>query len=102
MRSAIFQLRRDLMNKLKLQLDDLAVESFDTACRAKDKGTVFGEQCTCYTVCTCPGCPTCDATCPNTCYYTCDDNTCADTCGGLSYCYCISQWETCPRGCIRQ
>jgi hypothetical protein len=88
------------MNKLKLELDDLAVESFDTTCGNNDRGTVVGEQqlCTCPTACTCPGCPTCDATCPDTCVH-----TCADTCGGLSYCYCVSQWETCPvRGCIRQ
>ncbi|HEX6371941.1 MAG TPA: hypothetical protein VF006_23660 [Longimicrobium sp.] len=82
----------------KLRLDDLAVESFDTtATKRKQKGTVFGEQCTCYTVCTCPGCPTCaatcaqtcdDQTCPacpscaDTCAYTCDDNTCLNSCEG--------------------
>ena len=60
------------MRKLKLEIENLAVESFDTQAAAKPKGTVFGEQCTCYTACTCPGCPTCD----NTCAYTCDDATC--------------------------
>ncbi|HEY0016545.1 MAG TPA: hypothetical protein VGC13_09515 [Longimicrobium sp.] len=58
--------------KLKLNLEDLTVESFNTTTAEKPKGTVFGEQCTCYTNCTCPGCPTCD----NTCAYTCDDATC--------------------------
>jgi hypothetical protein len=68
----------------KLRMDDLAVESFDTTTVKKnEKGTVVGEQlCTCWTVCTCPGCPTCDATCPATCAYTCDDQTCADSCEG--------------------
>src|SRR5829696_7699538 len=57
----------------KLRLDDLAVESFNTCEVRREKGTVVGEQmCTCYTVCTCPGCPTCAATCA----YTCDDQTC--------------------------
>ncbi|HEX6371938.1 MAG TPA: hypothetical protein VF006_23645 [Longimicrobium sp.] len=83
------------MNKLKLSLESLAVESFDTTKPETNKGTVFGEQCTCYTQCTCPGCPTCanyntcDATCPATCVNTCDDPSCAGSCGGES-CY-----ETC-------
>jgi hypothetical protein len=69
------------MRKLKLDLDQLTVDSFHTAAPARREGTVFGEQCTCYTNCTCPGCPTCDHTCANTCAYTCDDATCANTCG---------------------
>jgi hypothetical protein len=68
------------MNKLKLSLESLTVESFDTTVAEKAKGTVFGEQCTCPTQCTCPGCPTCDATCPNTCVNTCDDLSCAGSC----------------------
>jgi hypothetical protein len=73
-----------MRTKLKLNLDDLSVDSFDTSRSEKPKGTVFGEQCTCWTQCaqnTCPGCPTCDATCAGscaaTCAYTCDDATCA-------------------------
>ncbi|HEX2206353.1 MAG TPA: hypothetical protein VHG93_01620 [Longimicrobium sp.] len=79
-----------MQTKLKLDLDQLTVESFDTSRHAEKKGTVFGEQCTCYTQCTCPGCPTCanyntcDNTCPNTCAYTCDDNTCPYTCDDAS------------------
>jgi hypothetical protein len=61
------------MRKLTLNLDQLAVDSFDTAAATEKKGTVFGEQCTCQTQCSCPGCPTCD--------YTCDDVTCAASCG---------------------
>ena len=85
------------MNKLKLSLESLAVESFDTTNTDKAKGTVFGEQCTCWTQCgqnTCPGCPTCanyntcDATCPNTCYNTCDDASCLETCVTCAFtCY---------------
>ncbi|HEU0298427.1 MAG TPA: hypothetical protein VFR37_03215 [Longimicrobium sp.] len=64
------------MAKLRLNLDQLTVDSFGTSTRAAPKGTVFGEQCTCQTACTCPGCNTCDNTyCnQNTCGggYTCD------------------------------
>jgi hypothetical protein len=78
-----------MRGKLSLNLDDLSVDSFDTTSSEKATGTVFGEQCTCYTQCTCPGCPTCDAscngtcgdTCAGTCAYTCDDASCAGTCG---------------------
>ena len=69
-----------MRTKLTLNLDDLSVDSFDTTTTQKEKGTVFGEQCTCYTNCTCPGCPSCGNTCPATCAYTCDDYTCANTC----------------------
>jgi hypothetical protein len=93
------------MNKLKLHLDELSVESFDTTGTEKAKGTVFGEQCTCYTQCTCPGCPTCD----NTCNYTCDDATCpacptcAASCNGTcqyceSYDYCGTQYDATCNG----
>ncbi|HEU4881344.1 MAG TPA: hypothetical protein VFT45_03835 [Longimicrobium sp.] len=76
------------MNKLSLSLDALRVESFDTTpAERKQKGTVFGEQCTCYTACSCPGCPTCGATCyvpgnGNTCEHTCAAEYTCDTCMG--------------------
>jgi hypothetical protein len=92
------------MNKLKLKLDELAVESFATCGTEREKGTVFAEACTCpgvtcantcpatcaYTCddATCPQCPTCAATCANT----CDDPSCNGTCG-------FSCWDTCGRGC---
>ena len=92
--------------KLSLKLDDLMVDSFDTTAAQKAKGTVFGEQCTCWTNCTCPGCPTCNtcgdtcntcgATCPATCYNTCDDatcNTCGDTCNYSCEC---NSYQPCP------
>ena len=83
----------------KLRMDDLAVESFDTtAVKRDEKGTVVGEQlCTCWTVCTCPGCPTCAATCPATCAYTCDDATCANTCANT--CDDFSCAESCGGTC---
>jgi hypothetical protein len=71
-----------MRNKLTLKLEDLSVESFDTTVKQKARGTVFGEQCTCYTNCTCPGCPTCYASCNGTCGGTCGENTCAASCNG--------------------
>ena len=77
-------------HKLKLNLDELTVDSFDTMRPAPKAGTVFGEQCTCYTNCTCPGCPTCyascDGTCAGTCAQTCDDATCAGCASGYYTC----------------
>lgn len=69
------------MRKLRLDLDQLTVDTFDTLVNAKEKGTVIGEQCSCETVCSCPGCPTCVVTECNddTCY------TCGESCGGSCY-----------------
>jgi hypothetical protein len=78
------------MEKLKLRLDDLRVDTFDTTALEKEKGTVVGGQqpCTCYTYCaTCPGCPTCVNSCNGSCEYSCN-GTCPDTCGH-------SCWGTC-------
>jgi hypothetical protein len=72
------------MNKLKLKLEDLQIDSFSTTPVKKEKGTVYGEQCTCPTACTCPGCPTCDASCNGTCAASCNgtcDASCDGTCG---------------------
>jgi hypothetical protein len=81
--------------KLKLQLEDLTVDSFDTSSTEKPKGTVFGEQCTCYTNCTCPGCPTCDASCNGTC-----GGSCNGTCGASCYGTCDCQTNnTCNYSC---
>ena len=71
--------------KIRLNLEALAVDSFDTTAPAHARGTVFAEQCTCPTNCTCPGCPTCDDTCPATCPWTCDDASCVDSCNGTCY-----------------
>lgn len=72
------------MRKLRLQLDDLRIDSFDTTHAQQAKGTVFGEQCTCYTQCTCPGCPSCDESCNGTCDVSCFD-TCDVSCDGTCY-----------------
>jgi hypothetical protein len=88
------------MNKLKLHLEDLAVESFDTCTPARDKGTVFAEQCSCGG--TCAGQATCDYTCDDaTCPYTCDDNTCAASCNGScdASCYGTCGEYTCALTC---
>jgi hypothetical protein len=85
----------DDMNKLKLQLDDLRVDSFDTTAGRREKGTIFGEQCTCYTNCTCPGCPTCDASCNGTCDASCN-GTCDASCGGGATC---GDRHTCAYDC---
>jgi hypothetical protein len=92
-----------MRGKLSLNLEDLTVDTFDTTAPRREKGTVFGEQCTCYTQCTCPGCPTCyascngscDATCPATCYNTCDDYTCAYSCG-CNYSDACNSQQPCP------
>ena len=82
------------MKKLVLLPEDLLVESFTTMPARKEKGTVFGEQCTCQTACSCPGCPTCDASCGGTCGATCDA-TCYGTCGDT----CNETCATCEYTC---
>ena len=77
-----------MAGKLKLELEHLAVESFDTQASAERKGTVFGEQCTCWTNCTCPGCPTCAASCNGTCGGTCDASACYGSCNCSGYYSC--------------
>ncbi|HEX6910300.1 MAG TPA: hypothetical protein VF142_07890 [Longimicrobium sp.] len=81
------------MNKLRLQLEDLHIDSFTTTPAGKPKGTVFGEQCTCYTQCTCPGCPTCDASCNGTCDASCN-GTCDASCNGT----CLTCDAACQSG----
>lgn len=53
--------------KLKLRLEDLEVDAFQTTAVPDERGTVRGQQCTC------PGSPTCDATCDGglSCFDTC-------------------------------
>ena len=78
------------MTKLKLQLDDLSVESFETHF-AEAQGTVLGNDSD-YTEGTCPGFATCDASCDascnGTCFQTCAGGTCNGTCG-----------FSCPQSC---
>jgi hypothetical protein len=81
------------MKKLRLNLDQLTVDSFDTAAAVVQRGTVRGEeQCTCPTACntncTCPGCPTCDYTacgqesCNGSCFASCNGSCYFTECGG--------------------
>jgi hypothetical protein len=91
-----------MRTKLKLQLEDLTVVSFDTTATEKPKGTVFGEQCTCPTACTCPGCPTCDASCNGTCDASCNgtcdascNGTCGASCAGGFSCFCPTNATDC-------
>jgi hypothetical protein len=87
--------------KLRLDLDDLAVDTFDTTRGEKSRGTVFGEQCTCQTACNCEtawscpgnascGCDSLGHTCQNSCVGTCGCYTwmtecqCAPTCGATA------------------
>ena len=96
-----------MRSKLKLNLDELTVDSFNTETSERPKGTVFGEQCTCYTQCTCPGCPTCDASCNGTCNGTCGENTCQASCYGTcdyscgdscNYCGTVNDYTCAPYG----
>ena len=80
------------MNKLKLKLEDLQIDSFSTTPVKKGKGTVYGEQCTCPTACTCPGCPTCDASCNGTCGASCG-GTCDASCNGSCGDSCECTWD---------
>jgi hypothetical protein len=86
------------MEKLRLKLDDLQVDSFQITPAAKAKGTVLGEQCTCHT---CPGCPTCagygtcDASCNGTCDASCN-GTCLVSCNGTCDASCYDSCDVCP------
>jgi hypothetical protein len=84
------------MHKLRLTVDDLRVESFDTTRAPEEKGTVFGVQATYWGEASCydPTCVgfntcTCGESCPATCLpeLTCGVNyTCRPRqCGGATY-----------------
>jgi hypothetical protein len=76
------------MKKLRLQLDELNVESFTTGEGDENRGTVKGNV---STLCTGGG-RTCD-----------DGNTCVagDTCGDNDTCY-ISCFGSCPAPCTNE
>jgi len=69
------------MKKLSLDLDQLAVESFDTATARAPRGTVRGNDIsdtTCYQrLCECQSAFTCDTDCNQN---TCGGDTCGDSC----------------------
>jgi hypothetical protein len=83
------------MNRQKLKLDDLLVESFDTVLGPPARGTVRGHDYSeaCFT----DEYPTCPRSCPywETCnQQTCD--TCALSCGGTCHTCGDSCWGSCP------
>jgi hypothetical protein len=106
------------MNKLKLDLDQLAVESFETnAADGAQRGTVRGmgptpplltAPPTCASFClSCePGCDntlagvTCEASCEASCGGTCNcsGNSCYGTCGGS----CNVTCDTCQTNCQQE
>lgn len=92
------------MKKLRLNLDALAVESFDpSGDEVAQPGTVRGHA---LNSDMCPegtggtgstdvtGCGSCAATACATCYGSCYDPSC-----GASYCMCETNWGTCAPFC---
>jgi hypothetical protein len=70
------------MNKLKLDLEKLVVESFKTEQDADSKGTVFAHHSE-HSVCVDSGC---DSYC--SCYMTCGDGSCDSGCTMKGSCDC--------------
>jgi hypothetical protein len=105
------------MNKLKLRLDDLQVDTFQTTSMRKEKGTVYGRQEWTYDVMVCQdtwhgsSCEVscfsnCDASCYDTCAVSCNgscDWTCAASCGascdGYTCPTAANPWEPCHVHC---
>lgn len=81
------------MRKLGLKLDDLAVESFETAPETPQRGTVMANQTTGnQVICECTyDVGTCDYTCADTC-----GNSCGGGCGGGTG-FCTNE-NTCATG----
>ena len=99
------------MKKMKLHLDDLQIDSFSTTPVRRSNVEPCSQHSTVQS-CTCPGCPTCDAscngscggascidTCAASCYGTCDvscNGTCDYTCGGNTCDPTCAGWATQP------
>lgn len=81
------------MRKIKLQLESLAVESFDTTQQEPADGTVAGHQLgTRYT------CASCEDSCIQTactCIETCGGSTCEGTCDWTCSCFCTMERTFC-------
>ncbi|HEX8695606.1 MAG TPA: hypothetical protein VF746_24545 [Longimicrobium sp.] len=90
------------MPKLRLELEALAVESFDTAPAAGGAGTVRGHaEAVPADEIDCSRCPTCDASCrtcelQDTCWQTCAAS-CQGSCDSCTLC----QEITCATNCLR-
>lgn len=85
-----------MRSKLKLELEQLTVDSFDTSASQAGEGTVFGEQLT--TLQTRPR----DHTCYESCNGSCETGpcwtacaSCNDTCDGWT---CAGPWSDCTCG----
>jgi hypothetical protein len=114
------------MKKLKLDLDQLHVESFDTRAQERTRGTVAGHvplsyDTNCYNCdpsldYTCDSCDvscagscvdtcadTCANTCPATCQYSCNGTcaSCVDTCAYTCDTCAVSCNDTCGYYCTR-
>jgi hypothetical protein len=87
------------MNKLRLHLEDISVESFSTLPASVRLGTVDGHQMsqtTCQQIiCDCTD-PTNNATCPGTCANSCN-GTCDASCNGT--CNGCPSGSTCDASC---
>jgi hypothetical protein len=85
------------MRKIRLNPEDLHIDSFSTLAPEEERGTVLGhyrvppaesgmDPCVVYTnTCGASCYGTCGATCGATCYNTCG-NTCGTSCSPLAYC----------------
>jgi len=82
------------MKKLKLELDELKVESFQTDRGASARGTVRGQGEGSYEL----GCPTMDPSCNGSCEGTCP-GSCVGTCGGSCYGSCDATCFSCDYSC---
>jgi len=105
------------MRKLKLNLDELAVETFATDHREVRRGTVAGHATNicitarCLDTDLCTGADGDAGSCDGTCYATCGDAPCAsydiDQCGGTAYscaggnCFQTDYEYTCRNTCLK-
>ena len=89
------------MEKLRLDLDDLAVDSFATVGAREARGTVLGREKTDeYDTCaaSCDPCATCDTSCAGGPVCACAPSgcvSCETSCGGGPHCDC-PYTPTCP------
>lgn len=76
------------MKKVRLDLDAIQVDSFETNGGGGQRGTVRGHYCPCCCCdpCVCTCCDTCQATCAASCNGSCDScyDSCYGTCGELT------------------
>ena len=87
------------MKKLRLKVDELTVESFDTSAAAGARGGTVrahesAENNTCLALCTNYNCQG-GGTGPTGCLFT----DCGYTCNGDFECNDITAWQTCPHTC---